>query len=101
MEVSHDPVRNPRDNLARHRSHPAADLDGLLAMSTTAGDQAKNYLVHNGVWDDDYWLCAANIAQKIMGYQDDYGKKYGRRLITALCDVRVAMANAAALVSPR
>jgi hypothetical protein len=50
---------------------------------------AAEYLTKMGVWDPDYWICAGNIANKIAGDWkiDDSHTKYGRRAITALCEI--------------
>jgi len=49
------------------------------------GEAAKQYLINNDVWDEDYAICAGNIANKIAkdvdGGNEDiyYATKYGRR----------------------
>jgi hypothetical protein len=55
-------------------------------------DEAKEYLIRNSVWHEDYLICALNIATKIASWEEDdedkyYAVKYGRRAITALCEV--------------
>ena len=59
-----------------------------MSDPVNAGDSAKAYLIRNGVWDDDPWICADKIAAKITTAADgEAAIKYGRRAITALCEV--------------
>jgi len=57
------------------------------------GEAAKQYLINNDVWDEDYAICANNIANQIATsvYNCDeeiyYAVKYGRRAIVCLLEV--------------
>ena len=56
------------------------------------GEAAKQYLINNDVWDEDYAICAGNIANKIAKDVDEgneeiyYAVKYGRRAIVCLLE---------------